>query len=315
MVLSTIVYSIGILTCFSILFKLFNFIHLHTRASSLPRYRQKPNSWALVTGSSDGIGLAIAKELASNSFNVILHGRNPTKLENLKKQLSHDFPKIEFLSLVLDASSALSEEQISESIRLLQNLHLTVLVNNVGGTEAVMNPAVRPFSEHSRQDIDKIFNLNTIFASQLIRALWPMLLKNTPSLIMNISSAASIGFPYCTVYSGCKAYIESFTRALYAEAHAEINDVEVLGIVVGKVTNVGHRKEPVSFATPDARTMARAALGKVGCGNAVVSGYWVHALQVAGFGILPEWMLVRVMGMVMRGLEESNRKEQMRKMS
>lgn len=310
--LSTIIYSLGILSCISLLTTLLRFLHLYTRSSSLPRYRQHANTWALVTGASDGIGLAFAKELAANGFNIILHGRNPQKLENLKRQLSNDYPKIDFSALVLDASVPLSEKQIADTVARLQDLHLTVLVNNVGGVEAVMNPAVRSLIEHSPRDINNLVNLNAIFPTQLTRALWPILSHNFPSLIMNISSATSAGFPYCTVYSGCKAYVESFTHALYAEAHAENHDIEVLGIVVGAVTDVSHRKEPIKIATPNARTMARAALGKVGCGRAVVPGFWVHALQVGASGILPEWVLVRVALSVMKGLGESE-KEKMRK--
>lgn len=309
--LSVFLYSVGIWTCITFFKKLVDFIYLYTRSSSLTRYRQKSNSWALVTGASDGIGLAIAKELAANGFNIILHGRNPTKLEKLKGELRKDRPSTEYRTLVLDASAPLSEKQANELSASVQDIHLTVLVNNVGGVEAIMDPAIRPLAEHSPQDIDRLINLNSVFATQLIRVLWPTLVGNSPSLVMNISSAASAGFPYCTVYSGCKAYIESFTRALYAETYAEGSDIEVLGIVVGKVTGVSHRKDAVSLATPDSMRMARAALGKVGCGRAVVSGFWVHALQVAGFGILPEWMLVRVVGGVMKGL--MNEKEKVRK--
>ncbi|MCJ1300000.1 hypothetical protein MMC08_002794 [Hypocenomyce scalaris] len=163
-------------------------------------------------------------------------------------------------------------------------------------------PAVRPLARHSHEDINNLMNLNAGFPTQLTRTLWPLLANNSPSLVMNVSSAASLGFPYATIYSGSKAFLESFTHALYAEAHAESHDVEVMGIVVGAVTDVSHRKEPVSLLTPNATTMARAALGKVGCGRAVVAGFWMHGLQVGVFGLLPEWVLLRVKGNVMRDL-------------
>ena len=275
MVLSTLIYSLGVVTCVLLLTKLIGFLGLHRRSSSLPRYRQRADTWALVTGATDGIGLAFIKELASNGFNVILHGRNAAKLKKLKAQLSDDHPKLHFRSLVLDASVPLSEKQITDTTAWLQEVHLTILINNVGGVEVIMNPpAVGPLARHSHEDINNLMNLNAGFPTQLTRALWPMLANNLPSLVMNISSAASLGFPYATIYSGSKAFVESFTHGLYAEAHAESHDVEVLGIVVGTVTDVSHRKEPVSLLTPNATTMARAALGKVGCGRAVVDA-WV----------------------------------------
>lgn len=82
--------------CASILaLRLYNFIRLYTRSSDLERYRHKEGHkepWALITGSSDGIGLAFAYELASAGFNVILHGRNLSKLENAKKSIAQEHP-------------------------------------------------------------------------------------------------------------------------------------------------------------------------------------------------------------------------------
>lgn len=75
--------------------RIYNFTRLYTRSSDLERYRHKEEHkepWALITGSSDGIGLAFAYELASAGFNVILHGRNLSKLENAKKSIAQEHP-------------------------------------------------------------------------------------------------------------------------------------------------------------------------------------------------------------------------------
>ena len=56
------------------------------RHEDLKKYRGT-DSWAVVTGGSDGIGLAFAKRLASRSFNVVITGRNEEKLERVVKQL------------------------------------------------------------------------------------------------------------------------------------------------------------------------------------------------------------------------------------
>lgn len=186
---------------------------------------------------------------------------------------------------------------------------MTVLINNVGGTQGILDPSTAPLSKHTPQEISNLVHVNSVFAAQLTRALWPVLTANSPSLIMNISSAASAGFPYCSVYSGCKAFIEAFTHALYYEAAVEKEEIEVLGIVVGTVTAVSHYHQPAAFTVPNAETMAKAALQKVGCGRAVTVGYWVHAIQVWAFGLLPEWMFIKVVGSAIKAYAKESAKE------
>lgn len=121
---------------------------------------------------------------------------------------------------------------------------------------------------------------------------------------MNVSSVASMGMPYVSVYGGAKAYVEALSRALVGEAWAEGVEVEVLGVVVGAVTGVSHRKGGVSLMVPGTETMAEAALGRVGCGRGVVVGYWGHGVQVAGMKVLPEWVQKRLLLGAMREQRE-----------
>ena len=53
--------------------------------------RYGADSWALITGSTDGLGLCFAKALAKRKINVILAARNPTKLEARKKEIEAEF--------------------------------------------------------------------------------------------------------------------------------------------------------------------------------------------------------------------------------
>jgi NAD(P)-dependent dehydrogenase (short-subunit alcohol dehydrogenase family) len=66
--------------------------------STLDRYLrdyQGEKSWALVTGSSDGIGKGIAHELCSHGFNVVLHGRNAEKLSRVQSSLLAEYPNVQ----------------------------------------------------------------------------------------------------------------------------------------------------------------------------------------------------------------------------
>lgn len=295
--LLTLLYILGAATASYLGFKFLRFIHLYfIRASSLPRYHHGDSPWALVTGASDGIGQGFAQELARRRFNVVLHGRNPTKLEKVKSQLSRGFPKIQFRITIADASHPDVEAQVKNVVSSVQDLHLTMLVNNVGGSEAVLgSDAFRTLEKHSSSEIENLIRVNDVFATELTTALLPTLTRNQPSLVMNIGSMAAFGcFPFLSVYSGTKAYIMAWSGCLHMEMKAEGKDIEVLGLYVGRVQSNQMRRE-TDFMTPSSKVMAMAALDRVGCNRLAVVGYFAHALGAAFLDILPSEILIPFM--------------------
>lgn len=66
-------------------------------------------------------------------------------------------------------------------------------------------------------------------------------------------------------------------------------DLEVIGMRVGEVCGTVYNKSTPSLFEPDAKTMARAALARVGCGKIVVVGYFWHAIQEASLIWMPGW--------------------------
>ena len=277
-----------------IIFRFLRFVHLYTRPSSIKRYLYGNEPWALVTGASDGIGLGIAHELAVNGFNIILHGRNPEKLQRAQSQLEREHKDLQFKAAVLDASSA-TGQQIQALATSVQSLNLTVLVNNVGG-----GAKIQALENNTTEDLDSLINVNARFPAQLTRALLPKFAgKDGPSLIMNIGSLADSGVPYATVYGGSKAFNMAMSSSLAMELKAEGKNIEVLAIPIGRVTDVAHSKEPSSFFTPTARVMGKSCVDRVGCGRKVVTGCVSHAMQKFVVDLLPsivyEMLLVPTM--------------------
>ena len=85
----------------------------------------------LVTGSTDGIGLEAARMLVSMGHTVLLHGRNPVKLEEVEKELS-DLPgdgSIE--SYVCDLADLAKVEALAQAVAKRRS-QLDVLINNAG---------------------------------------------------------------------------------------------------------------------------------------------------------------------------------------
>lgn len=286
-------YWLGALTAIYLIVSFLQFILLYLRPSSLLSYRHKKESWALVTGATDGIGFCLAQELCDRGFNIILHGRNPSKLEGVKASLTHAFPSAQIRIIVWDASLPISSSSMQRLLAGIQDIHLSVLVNNVGGTSAV-SPDLKTLKDHTHDEADAMLNLNCRFATQLTRAILPLLQRNQPGLIINIGSAASMGIPYLTVYSGAKGFLMSWGKALQIELNAEGHNISVMGVVVGNAQSAGNRSDATLF-TPTSLVMAKAILGRVGCDRSIVIAYLPHALQIHPLGWLPEVVVQRIL--------------------
>lgn len=303
---SQTLWGFGIATAAYTTLRCLRFIYLYTQASSIKRYLYGHDPWALVTGASDGIGLGIAHELATKGFNVILHGRNPEKLDRTKNQLEKEHKNVDFRTAILDASSATSQ-QIDGLVASLDGLNLTVLVNNVGG-----GVKVQPLEKCTAEEVDFAINVNARFPAQLTRALLPKLSRpEGPTLIMNIGSLADSGVPYATVYGGSKAFNMAMSSSLAVEVKVEAKDIEVLAIPIGRVTDCAHNEEPSSFFTPTARTMARACVDRVGCGRPVVVGYIGHAMQKFLIDLLPVFVFEMLVVPAMKVRKENAEKKQL----
>ncbi|KAI4258514.1 MAG: hypothetical protein L6R42_005044 [Xanthoria sp. 1 TBL-2021] len=204
--------GIGIATIVFLFLRFSRSIYLYLRPSSLSQYHYGEEPRALVTGASNGIGKCLAAELARNSFNVILHGRNPSKLENVVSTLRQQFSQREFRTAVLDASSA-THRQISDIVSSFDDIHLTILVNNVAGGQIV-----QPLTNTSPDQVDFSLNCNARFPTQLTRSLLPRFAASRDrSLILNIGSAANTFAPCASVYGGSKACNQAMSSCLNVE--------------------------------------------------------------------------------------------------
>lgn len=97
------------------------------------------------------------------------------------------------------------------------------------------------------------------------------------------------------IYSGCKAFIAAWSVALAREMKAEKRPVEVLCVVPASVTGVSFNKEKGTLMQPDSETWAESALSRVGCGEMVVPGWWMHGFMLGILGSLPECIRGRIL--------------------
>jgi len=290
--LTTTLATLGTFTALTLSYRLLRFVHLHLStpppSRSLSRYL-RPEAYALVTGASDGIGLAFATTLASRGFNLVLHGRNSNKLENVRSSLTTQYPKQDFRMVVADASDAQNmETSIATIVSSLSTLPgpLTILINNVGGQpRSISSRALLSISEQTHDHTSALLTLNAEFPAQMTRALLPILTSdsNTPACIINMSSIASqIGFPYTAIYGASKAFNLLWSVALSREMKMQKKAVEVLALIVGEVCDTSFsREQKGTWMKPTAKVFVESALNKIGCGRLSVVPWWGHGVLIA----------------------------------
>jgi len=133
----------------------------------------------LITGSTDGIGIETAKMLTSQGHNVLLHGRNPAKLEDTKKDLSALEGGGYIESYVADLARMADVETLAKALTD-KHSKLDVLINNAG-IFTIPDPM-------TQNGLDVRFVVNTIAPYLLTQRLMPLL--KVTGRVINVSSAA-----------------------------------------------------------------------------------------------------------------------------
>jgi NAD(P)-dependent dehydrogenase (short-subunit alcohol dehydrogenase family) len=166
------------------------------------------HKWALITGSSRGIGQQIAIGLAAQGCNIILHGRSPQSVQQTRALLTSY--EIE----IAEACGALdSEESVAAIIAAVQAGpgRVDILYNNA----AIMTPG-RPMWDIPQSDWLKTLQVNLYAVVQLCNAFVPAMVTRGFGRIINITSGIK-DQPDLTVYSVSKAAIDKYTLDLAAQ--------------------------------------------------------------------------------------------------
>jgi NAD(P)-dependent dehydrogenase (short-subunit alcohol dehydrogenase family) len=175
----------------------------------------------LITGSSRGIGRAIAIAFAHEGANVAICARGKERLTELENIINNMNSKV--LAVVADLTKI--EDIKKVAIMALEHFgHIDILVNNVGGTELY-----RKFEELNDEDWLEAFNLNFFSAVRMTREIIPSMKKQRWGRIINIASESGIQpDPFMPDYNAAKAALINFTKSLskaYGHYNILINSV------------------------------------------------------------------------------------------
>jgi NAD(P)-dependent dehydrogenase (short-subunit alcohol dehydrogenase family) len=146
---------------------------------------------AFVSGSTRGIGFAVAAALASEGADVVLHGRTQTAVREAVSRLQAEGHGVEVSGLAGDVAD---DDQV---VRLLGALgEVDVLVNNVGVFE------VKPYTEITHDDWRHTLDVNVLSAARLSQRLLPGMLERGWGRIVMISSESGVDVPADMLHYG-----------------------------------------------------------------------------------------------------------------
>lgn len=203
---------------------------------------------ALVTGGSDGIGLAVARELKAAGTGVIVVGRDTARLAGAAAE---GFETIE--------ADLAGEAGCTTLIEALRDRTIDVLVNNAGmGSDFNVDAPI------DLAATDRCIFLNLNAPIRLIVALLDRLRARPAAMIVNVTSGLAIAPSASTpVYCATKAGLRSFTMALRAQLQGtHVHVLEVLPPVVETRMTVGNNHRKMSAAECARQIVAAMAAGR-----------------------------------------------------
>jgi len=192
------------------------------------------NKLALVTGGSDGIGKEIARQLKAKGAEVIVHGRDPGRLEASRAE--------GFATIAADISN---REGVDLLVAGLAHRPLDILVNNAGmGVGFLVDEPI------DLAEVDRCIFLNLHAPIHLVARLLPGLRSRPEAMIVNVTSGLAIA-PNARgpVYCATKAGLRSFTMALRAQLKlTPVHVLELLPPVVETRMTAGNSHKKLAAA-------------------------------------------------------------------
>lgn len=251
---------------------------------------------ALVTGASSGIGAVFAQKLAERQHNLVLVARSQDKLQAIAEDLERQYA-IQATVIAQDLTAPGGIEALFTQLGE-QGLTVDLLINNAGfGT----------YGEFATASLDTTLNmvqLNVTALVELTHRCLESMRSRQSGCIINIGSTASFQpLPYFATYAATKAFVLSFTEALWHECKPY--NVKVLAVCPGPTEtqffevadfpdSMGD-KIGANYASPEAVVEEALQALNQGRSNVVTGGLFNQVLVNSG-RFFPREMLISAVG-------------------
>jgi short-subunit dehydrogenase len=220
------------------------------------------NSTAIITGASHGIGVHIARVLATEGVNLALAARSTSELDQVAAEMSG--LGVRAVAIQCDVADPVARRSLVDAATA-EFGSIDLLINNAG-----IETTVR-FEEQDPEDFEHMVQVNLIAVTALSRLVVPGMLERGRGHVVNIASlAGKAGTPYEAAYATTKHGMIGFTRSLRGEYHG--TGVGFSAICPGFVSDVGMYadsmveigiKAPWTLGTSKPEKVAKAVLKAV----------------------------------------------------
>jgi uncharacterized protein len=254
-------------------------------------------SFAVVTGASQGLGKVFARALAERKQNLILVARSRDKLERVACELKQSTGVLAEV-LEFDLVSLSAGPRLVQQLRD-RELRVNLLVNNAGfgvRGEFLKLPLGRQM---------EMLQLNNAAIVELTYSLLPSLMEHPQAGIINVSSTAGFQpIPYASLYAATKSFLMSFSLGLQEELRSRGVSVVTLcpGRILaddhpGKAKN-GNRKFGFVYQSPE--DVVQKALESLASGGGLVIPGFVNKLSVFAQRLIPRRVVPALVAKISR---------------
>jgi uncharacterized protein len=265
----------------------------------------RQGNYALITGASSGIGLALAQQLAAKGFDVILVARSIDKLQALATKLAQQHG-VKSQVAAADLTQASSVHNLATLLRK-QGVGIRVLVNCAG----VLHQDA--FVNMQASQVQQMIDLNITALTAMLHAMLPQMVslvaeQGGRAHVLNVASIAAFQpIPMLAAYAASKAYVLSLSESLAEELQG--SGVSVTALCPGiTATNMLQQAKGANdklsqlprFLIAAVDDVAQTALEAMLRGDAICVPGAVNQIGMLASRSAPKWLVRKVGGLLGR---------------
>src|SRR6266536_4428527 len=249
----------------------------------------------LITGASSGIGEAFARKLASQGHDLLLVARSEDKLIALCNELGRSQNiRAQYVAIDLSERDA-PARLLAETVK--RNLEIDLLINNAG---------FGSMGDFAKLDLElelKMIDLNVRSLVELTHRFLTSMRERKRGSIINVASTAGFqGVPFMATYAATKAFVLSFSEALWEENRPY--GIKVLALCPGVTeTNffaASRMQRPPARVSQTAEDVLETALRGLKRGRSHIISGMTNYFMTQSERLMPRSLVTRTVGMVMR---------------
>jgi uncharacterized protein len=248
----------------------------------------------VVTGGSEGIGLAIARQFAAQGREIVLVARREAPLAAAAEAFGRDFGRKAW-PLPVDITQPDAADAIARFLEA-SGLYADVLVNSAGVGQA------GTFAEAAVGDIERLIDLNIAALSRLMRSFLPQMVARGRGGLLNVASLGGLApGPNQAIYYASKAYVISLTEAVAYEVRGR--GVRIAVVAPGPVETAFHARMGAEAAryrhllpADSPQFVARSAVRWFGLGRKVIVPGFASSCLAIAMRYVPHGVVVPIVG-------------------